>query len=252
MQTTQETITVYNGIQDEMLKTKPVYNLLQKYEGIVINADGEIIKFCNCFDHETDDALNEICKQIDLSLLHTIQIDIKELVLHQFLTEIDFNAIGDICCLSLLKKLTIIHFSCSDVYGNIAALPSSIIHCNLDRTQVSGDINILNRLTNMSYANFDRTNVIGDIKSLALLKELTRIQFEYTEVDGDIKYLSGLSKLVEVYLTSTNVTGTVNDLQAMPNLKRLCCKLTDVWGDVEAFHEYRRTHEFEECDVFFY
>jgi len=250
---TQETPTVYNGIQDELLKTKPVYDLLREFDGIEINTDGEIIKFRQWFDHvEDEDALDDIFQQIDTDRLHNIQIDIKELGKHPSLIEIDFNATGDICCLSLLKKLTIIHFSCSDVFGNIAALPSSIIHCDLGRTKVSGDIKTLDRLTNMSYANFDRTNVIGDIKFLALLKELTRIQFEYTEVEGDIKDLCGLNKLEEVYLTSTNVTGNVNDLQAMPNLKRLCCKLTDVCGDVEAFHEYRRTHGLKECEVFFY
>ena len=34
---TQETSIVYNGIQDEILKTKPVYDLLREFDGIEIN-----------------------------------------------------------------------------------------------------------------------------------------------------------------------------------------------------------------------
>ena len=101
---------------------------------------------------------------------------------------------------------------------------------------VTGDIQVLQELPNLTIFRLNDTSVFGNIQVLQGLQHLTYFSISWTGVTGDIQVLQELPNLTEFWLGGSHVFG---EIQGM-----------GVTGDEEAFHEYRKSHGLEECNVY--
>ena len=108
-----------------------------------------------------------------------------------------------------------------DVTGTLSSrfseLPDlQLLH--LGRTTVSGDIEALQNLTELTELKLYSTKVSGNIEALKNLKKLKRLDLDSTNVIGDITALENLTELTKLSLAYTNVIG---DMSALENLTSL-------------------------------
>ena len=106
-------------------------------------------------------------------------------------------------------------------------VPTDIYQKLVERRGIKTDAH--GHITNVSVENF------------SLGADLESVQF-------DIRVLP--RNLTEINFASTGVTGDIEVLQELPNLTAFFLHQTGVTGNKEAFHNYRDTHELEECKVY--
>jgi len=119
-------------------------------------------------------------------------------------------------------------------------------------TGVFGDIQVLQWLQHLTLFYLSKTDVFGDIQVLQGLQHLTEFDLDETGVTGDIKFLQDLQNLTTFFLTDTNVNGDIQVLQALSKLTKSMLNNTGVTGDEKAFHDYRKSHGLEFCEVWLF
>ena len=87
-------------------------------------------------------------------------------------------------------------------------------YLDLARTQVTGSIDDLKSLTNLTNLDLRNTQTSGNISDLKALTNLTSLDLYGTQVTGDIRDLKALTNLTSLHLynTQTPITGDINVL----------------------------------------
>ena len=89
---------------------------------------------------------------------------------------------------------------------------------DIERKQLTFDIEKLKSLPNLTTVDLDETGVTGDIEHLKTLTNLTEIGLHETGVTGNIKHLKTLLNLTFINLSNTIVTGDIIHLKTLPKM----------------------------------
>ena len=174
--------------------------------------------------------------------------DIEQLRGMSNLTNLQFHTsgfYGDIISLSSLTNLEFINLrSVPNLYGDISSFHNlnklTYLYIVGDDTKfinITGDIAVLSKLTNLQLIGFSCTNVYGDISSLRNLSNLGFIFLSHTStISGDIANLDNLGfvnlKQYLSYLTvsvpSPKTDYTIVQIYLCPN----------IYGDISVFSKY--------------
>jgi len=160
----------HNDLEEEIFKrliTKPIYQKMNKKEGLFKDARGHITKIYLWYENPH-------------SRRHPLNMNILDVELHD---HIDF----DITLLQKFPNLTKLDLSYTNIYGDIAVLKwlPNLTKLNLAYAYVSGDIAVLRWLPNLTDMDIGSTGVMGDIAVLYELPNLTKYFLDDTNVTGD-------------------------------------------------------------------
>ncbi len=100
--------------------------------------------------------------------------------------------------------------------------------------EVSGNIDQVSGLTNLTYLRIDTTQITGDISAVSGLTNLTALSLCCTQVEGDISAVSGLTNLTYLNLDSLQIEGDVENIKRLTSLSVLNLHLTQITGDISA------------------
>lgn len=149
-----------SGILKIIIKSPYIYNKLVERGGIVLDGDGNVVKFRVRNGYKTLLTENEMQKKMTFDIAHLRSLP--------NLTEIDLGGTrvsGDIVHLKSLHNLTKINFQ--------------------NNTDITGNIAHLNLMPNLTRIDLYRTGVSGDIAHLTSLPNLDMIDISYARVSGE-------------------------------------------------------------------
>ena len=135
---------------------------------------------------------------------------------------------------SELPNLQILNLGRTQVSGDIEALQNlkELTELNLYKTHVTGDIAVLKKFWKLTSLNLAYTNVIGDIAAFKNLRKLWILRLSYTKVSGNMTALKA-RKLEQLSLSSTNVSSSLDkDFKQLDDLELLNLENTKTSGDI--------------------
>ena len=140
----------------------------------------------------------------------------------------------DIDSLKYSPNISFLAINKTGVTGDIAVLDklTSRTHIIIDSSKVTGNIAVFGKLTSITYLSFNNTKLTGDIAVLDKLTGLKTLNISNTQVTGDIAVFGKLTSLNEIpYISNTQVTG---DISVYRNTKVIELRFvgTSVYGDL--------------------
>jgi len=155
--------------------------------------------------------------------------------------------VKDISCKQSLTNLELINLrSTLNLYGDISSFHNLnkliylyIVGDGLNRfIDITGDIAVLSKLTNLQQIGFACTNVYGNISSLRNLSNLGYIFFsDSSTISGDIANLNNLGFMnVEQYRSYASVNVW------LPNFNWIDVQFSscpNIYGEISVFSKYR-------------
>lgn len=91
-------------------------------------------------------------------------------------------------------------------------------YLTLIHSGVTGDIQVLQKMPQLSSLTIVCSNIYGNISHLSSLSELKNITFNMVNVYGNIESLFPLKKLEALCISSTNIKGLTTNLQHLKNI----------------------------------
>jgi hypothetical protein len=142
---------------------------------------------------------------------------------------------GDIEILQGMQKLEALNAAnCSMIRGDLDSLQrmSDMRFLVLLGTKVVGDISKLNLLHRLRYVDMHGLAITGSVEVITSMLQLTFLNLSNTQVGGWLSAFAESTKLTELYIYRTNIQGALGDLQSLVNLRTLRISNTLVGGSL--------------------
>lgn len=187
-------------------------------------------------------------------------INLKESALLNVIILINPLVTGDISVLSNFPALTAIWAqSTPNIKGDISVLGSlpSVVSVAFSGINIRGNISILANRANLNTLSIAgsliaKSPVTGTLESLGNLPNLTSLTIIYSNIGGDISKLASFPKLASINLTGSLVTGNLSSVASMNTVTGFSISETSVSGNISALSSWSLMREFaiKFCNTF--
>jgi len=143
---------------------------------------------------------------------------------------------------SELRALSLLDLQRTNITGDLDVLKenTALTYLNLDITRISGNLQSLAKATGLKYLHLRGTHVYGDLVALRNAKDLKSLGLSETKVYGDLVALKNAKGLDWLYLSETKVHGDLASLANLTKLENLLLSNTKVSGDFSVILQWNK------------